>query len=187
MILEDGAGTGNKQKVKNNRAHTTAFSIPRFSDISETEEDAFLICTNGFIPISTLDTETGILYVKNTSTTKHLHIQNVRACGNGVQKWKLYKNPTTGTLISGATNAPRINLKFSNDNAPDATAYVGADGSTVTNGSLMDNFINNAGHSVEIFDGALILERNDTIALTVECSATTDICARILVFFEPNE
>lgn len=185
-IIEDGAGTGNKMKVAKNRAHVQAFSTPIFADVSELNEDTYLICTNGFIAISTTDTETGILYIKNTSTTKHLHIASVRACGNVKQKWKVYKNPTAGSLITASTSATITNLVFSNDNTPDMNAYLGSDGSTLTGGKIADNFINNAGHSIEDYEGAMILERNDSMAITVECSAAGDICSRVLAYYQEN-
>jgi hypothetical protein len=186
IVIKDGAGTGNTARVSGNRLNVQAFTRARFADVSEKNEKCYLLCTNGFISLTTTGAAQALMYIKNTSTTDHLHIENIRACGEVPQKWIIYKNATGGTLISDQTAGASNNIFLSNDNAPDLNNYIGADGKTVTGGTLIDQFINRAGHSIEDFGGAMILEKNDSISLTCEVTAAGDICLRALVYFEPS-
>lgn len=186
VVIKDGAGTKSRAEVKENRLQTQAFSTPIFADISENKEDCYILATGGYITISTTDTETGIIYIQNTSQKKHLHLQNFRTCGANPQKWRLYKNPTGGTLVTAKTAAIANNVVLSNDNTPEITVYKGADGSTLSGGTLIDQLINHAGHSLEELQGSMILKKNNSIALTCEVTASTDVCVRVLAFYEDN-
>lgn len=181
-LIEDGKGTGVKAEVKpNNKLAVEAISASRAAYIADVNEKSFMFATGGFISLSTTGVNNGIFYLKYTGEG-HLHIDSIRACGTGVQKWLLYKDVTTGTLVSTATAASVNNTKLDSSAVLSYTAYKGADGLTVTDGTIIENFINNGGHSTEIFDGTLILGKNDSIAMTCEVTASIDVCVRILAF-----
>lgn len=183
-IIEDGKGSGVRAEVDDeNRLKVFSNQNSLNSHVSRKDEGSYVFSHDGYISMTTLDTETGILHIRNDSTTKDMYIVSIRTCGNVINKWKLYKNSTGGTLIGDQTlgNAQNINVK-SNSTA-EATVYKGADGKTVSGGSMIGHLINDVGHSDEAFDGALILGRNDSIQLSVEVSAAGQICCRVIAFY----
>lgn len=182
FFIKDGTGQGYNAKVfDNNKLAVQSVSQSRLAYFADTEKASYLIATGGFISLTTTDTETGILYLKYTGDGD-LHITSIRTCSTASNKWLLYKNPTTGTLISNATAGISNNTNFGSSNVLPATVYKGADGATLTNGSIIENWINASGHSTEEFDGVLILQKNDSIALTCEVPSAADACVRILAF-----
>lgn len=178
MIIEDGTGKGYKSKVnKENRLEVDASVVDEIAVISENEGRAFVIATEGFVSLSTT-AEHGIMYLKYEGDGV-LHIDSIRTCGTGAQRWKMYKDSTAGTLISGGTDVTANNLNFSSSNNLVSIQKRGADGSTVTDGTIIENWINNGGHSIEEFKGALILAKGDSLSITCETSGTLDVCVRI--------
>ena len=167
-----------------NRMNVSSREAKRFYYASRDKGQAFALVSGDFIPITTINIETGLLHIKNTSTTKNLYIENVRTCGTQIQKWKLYNNSTGGTLISGAVAGGSTNLNLTSSNEADADVYKGADLVTVTGGNMIEHWVNQIGHSVEIFNGALILGVNDSIQLTVELAVAGDVCARVIGYYE---
>jgi len=180
MIIQDPA-TGNTAAVDDKqRLQTRSVTVPVMTDRSHDAGESFVFASGDFINITTVDTETGFLYIKNNSTSKDLHIQSIRTCGTQTQKWKLYSNVTAGTLVSGAVAGSNNNLNLGSSVASDVTVYKGADATTITDGTMMEHWINEIGHSKEDFQGALILGPSDTIAITVETAIAGDFCSRII-------
>lgn len=153
-------------------------------DISKDEGEVYSYSTGGFISITTTGTETGVFYLKNDNSLKNLHIHSIRTCGDQIQKIKIYKNSTTGTLISDQVVGGTGNLNFTSKNEPSSTCYKGANGKTVTDGTLSGQHINNTGHSNELMDGALILGKNDSITITFELAVAGDVCVRVIGYYE---
>lgn len=182
--IVDGTGEGNRVKVNEaNRLLASTVSTSIISDASAEEGRAFVFASGDFIAITTTATETGIFHLKNTSSTRNLYIDSIRTCGEAIQKWKLYKNSTGGTLITAETAADANNLKVSSRNTAEATVYKGADGSTLSGGTMMEHWINPIGHSTERFSGSLILGKNDSIQLTLETDSAQDICCRVIGYY----
>ena len=185
IVIKDGTGSGKEAQVDSkNRLKTQALSEPAMHEISSKEGDVYYISTNGFIDINTLNTETAILYTKNTSTTDQFVINSIRTCGNQIQKILMYRNPSTGTIIDNATAGQNTNAKFSSSNTPSLTTYKGADTYTFTDGTHLGNHINNVGHSTEKTGDAIILGPNDSFGLTFELAASGVVCAAIEGYFE---
>ena len=186
MIFEDGSGAGNKAQVDiYNRLRTlsTMQSNLAFNSNNTLLEECYVFSTNGFIAISSVNTETGIFYCKNTSTTKKLTISSIRTCGTQVQKVTMYKNPTGGTLITDQTAGQATNLNFTSSNLAQANVYKGANGKTVTGGTHLGQHINNVGHSTENTQDALVLGRNDSFAITFELETAGTVCVACEVYF----
>jgi len=187
-IIEDGTGDGFDAKVNSaNQLETFSVSRNEMTNVSISDGDTYLFASGDFINITTTGTETGFLYVKNTSATKNLHIQSIRSCGDTIQKWKVFTGVTTGTLVSAATAGSSNNINQTSSNSADVTVYKGVDGSTRTNGTMIEHWINNVGHSIEVFDGAMVLGRNDSITLTLETDTAGDYCARVIGYYEDVE
>lgn len=181
------SGTGNSRLVgvaDDNRLNISSRTGKRYYYISRDKAECYIFASGDFISITTTGTETGILHIKNTSTTKNLYIENIRTCANQINKWKLYKNSTGGTLITDETAGSSNNANISSGNVASATVYKGADSKTVSGGTMLEHWINAIGHSTEIFDGALILGLNDSIELSVELASAGDICCRVVGYFE---
>lgn len=184
MIIQDGKGNGYKAEVDDqNRLKAFADIRSINAEVSEHDGESYIFAHDDFIAISTTNTETGILHVKNTSATKNLHIVSIRTCGAVINKWKLYKNSTAGTLITDQTAGSKQNMNLTSSNTPSATVYKGAEGKTVSGGTMLGHLINNVGHSDEHFDGALILGRNDSVELSVEVPTAGDICCRVVGYY----
>jgi len=183
VIIEDGKGSSVKAEVDANNRLVVKTSKPiAFNSLNS--QEAYDFSTSDFISITSADTETGIMYLKNNEATKDLFIDSIRTCANQIHKVILYKNPTGGTLISNASTAAATNLNFNSNNTPTALYYKGAEGYTVTGGSVMSQHINDVGHSATGYNDALIIGPGDSIALTFELAAAGDCCVRIISYFQ---
>lgn len=138
----------------------------------------FMFATN-FVALTTTGSFSAIFYVKNTSTTKVLHLGKLRTCSNQVCEWKFIKNPTTGTLISDATAAAKENMNFGAPITFIGDVYKGADAKTITDGIEAGTWINNVGHSQPDWAGAIILAPGDSMALSVKPASAGDVCVTI--------
>ena len=49
---------------------------------------------------------------------------------------------------------------------------------------MIEHWVNPVGHSIEIYDGSLILGVNDSIELSVEVASASEICCRVLGYYE---
>ena len=184
MKIEDGTGTGKLARVDStNRLEVDAQTHSKLHDVSIDEGQVYMFSTGGFINMTTTDAKTGILYIKNDSATKFLIIHSIRTCGEQIQKVLLYKNSTTGTLISGATNGQVTNLNLASSNAPEATCYKGSATTTLTDGTILANHVNNIGHSTVKTEDALILGKNDSLSITFELATAGEVCVAVEGYF----
>lgn len=151
---------------------------------SITDAQVYMFSSGEFTSITTTGTETGVFYLKNTSTTKNLFLHSIRTCGDVAQKVTFYKNPTGGTLVTDETAAQSTNLNFTSSNSADAVVYKGADGKTVTGGTWLGQHINHIGHSSVNTGDALVLGRNDSLAVAFEVASAGDVCVAIEGYFE---
>lgn len=184
--IDDGKGSGNRAEVNEfNQLVTKAVTNCDCKVNSEDQKQSYEFATGEFISVTTT-AEHALLYIKNTSSVKHMHIHEIRTCGTATQKWLLYKNDTAGTIVTDATAAVEVNHNFSSSNVADADVYKGADGKTRSGGAIMSQHINEEGHSEVSYEGALILGQNDSITLTVQNvdSATKEACIRVHAYFE---
>jgi len=141
---------------------------------------------SGFISLTTTGSFSGIYYLKNTHQAREFHVEFLRTCGLAAAQWQLYRNPTTGTLISGGTAVTPGNAGFSEGGALTATVLGGADGDTVTDGAVIAQWINGAGHSVQEFKGSLVLGPGDSMALVCKPTAATTVCVTLMGWQAPS-
>jgi len=182
MIIKDPNGKA-LAVDDNNRAQTFSITENVFTDVSVDKEDAYSFAT-GHQAITTADTFFGMLYIKNTSSTKKFYVKTIRSCGSKENQWTLYRNPTAGTLISGATAASEGNMNFSSNKSAEMVAYSGGEGITLTDGTAISQWINDIGHSTEDYDGAIVLGKNDSLALKGNSVTAGDLCANIFGWFQ---
>lgn len=186
--IADGTGTGNLAKVNSrNRLETLAISEPRVADISKTFGRAFILASD-FISLTTTGSFNGILYIKNTSSDYDLFIDKLRVCSSASAflQCRIINNPTTGTLISDANAADQLSSKIGSSQTFLGLAYAAsADGKTVTDGANMSQFINmSPGHTIQEYDGSIVIPNGQAIALTIKPSASTTVCAEVQCWFE---
>ena len=141
-IIQDGAGGGSSTKVDaSNRLHVRAISESEASHGTELGDSYNLI--SGLITLTTAD-ESGVLYFKNKET-QDFHVTAIildlapstSGSSTDTTHAKIYKNPTTGTLISVAAAADiNSNKNFgSSKTLSNSDVFKGTEGSTITNGS----------------------------------------------------
>lgn len=193
MIITDGTGSGSQMKVNDlNRAVVEATSQTRIADISARTEQAFTIAS-GFISLTTTASYSGVLWIKNTDTEgRDMYIEHIRVCGtgNGTMAMEaiqciVYRNPTTGTLISGASAAYKANNNFGSANEFNGLAYKGADANTITNGDWFTNFTTHIpGHSTVDFNDSIILPKNSSIGFALKPTVACEICMEVNCHFE---
>lgn len=184
--IEDGKGSGRQAAVNsNNKLESQAITIPEIAFLSAEKEQAWIIAT-GFVALTTTGSFNGLVYLKNTST-KPLHIETVRSCSDnsGSSQVKIIKNPTTGTLISDANDAVITNANLTSTAEFGGIGYTASgDGKTITDGTDTTQFINNSpGHSIQQYQGAVVIGQGDSFALVVKPSAAGNVCCEIVCYF----
>lgn len=190
-MIQDGTGTGKVAKVDmQNRLQTKAVTRPEAVQVSEDDAQAYEFATGAFITLANDTNEHAIFYLKNTSSTKHLHIDDIRTCGTAVTKWLFYKNDTGGDLISDANAGTEVNLNFSSAQVAEADVWAAsASGKTRSGGAIFSQHIDGVGHSNVEFKGSLILGTNDSITVTAtleSAAAGQEVCVRAVGFYEDN-
>ena len=182
MQLESGIGNGFLAGVdRDNRLLTESVTVTQMANASD-DSRAFLVATD-FITLTTTASFSGVLYIKNTSTDTDMYIQSIRTCGDSAQYWRMYRNVTTGTLITGGTSAEIHNGKFGSNFLPAADVIKGADSLTITDGDVLGTHYQGAGHSVQDFDGGIELSPGSSIAWEVKPGTNpTDVCMQVLLF-----
>jgi hypothetical protein len=169
--IVDGTGQGHRAKVNSmNQMEVKASNLPLIQEAS-VNGDAYGFATD-FIALSTTGAERGILYIQNTAET-NLHIELLRVSSENSVKWRVRKNPTTGTLISGGTTGTPRNLNFQSGQTFTGTMLIGSDSTTLTDGDLLTQLTAGEGAQRFDFEGAIILGQNDAIAISTEIDAGT--------------
>jgi len=178
-VIKDGTGKGFSASVNsNNRLRTHAETLELLPAVSLRDGKAFMYKTD-FVALTTTGSFSGLVYIQNSSTTP-LAVMAIRTCGTAYCQWRILKNPTGGTLISGGTASTPLAMNFTSAEDFEGTALVGADTNTVTGATVLGTWINGGpGHSVEEFSGALILGQGDSVALEVQPSAAATVCSTI--------
>lgn len=128
---------------QNNQAHV--FAVNKTVTQDAVSKGLAYNINSGLIELTSA-TESGILYFKNNESPikgESTIVIDAIAIGiddegttAGMTDITVIKNPTTGTLISGAstTNLINQNRNFGSSNTLDSLIYVGTEGSTVTDG-----------------------------------------------------
>lgn len=189
--IQDGTGRGYLGKVDpNNQLHTT--SIQRTNTQDATRKGNSYNINTGTIGL-TSTTESGILYFKNEEAPVNgetsfiidsiaIGIDNLGTQA-GACVITIVRNPTGGTLIDNAVAVDmNENRNFGSSNTLSSLAYKGVEGDTVTGGSDIVQFYQNAGTrgfytlDFEIPKGSSLAIKIDTQTT----AGTTDVYAAII-------
>lgn len=141
MIIEDGNGSSTQAKVsKNSRLYT--FAVTESKGSSAVRDGRGYNINTGSIELTSAN-ESAVLYVKNNENND-IVIDSVivilgKSTGGSADDdvvCEIIRNPTTGTIISNATDVDvSSNANFGSNNLLVADSYKGAEGNTFTNGS----------------------------------------------------
>jgi len=177
-VIKDGTGNGKFAKVDSqNRIHTKSVTISE--QTSRSLEGGGYNINTGLISL-TSGNESAVMYMKYTGVTDF----HVSAIAVGVGKLggtisdpaliKMYRNPTTGTIVDNAVTAGLLNenRNFGSAAALSATIYKGVEGDTFTDGDEIAMFYQNGnGRLFASID--FILTPQTTIGLSITPNATS--------------
>lgn len=182
MIIE---GSGHKPVkmlvTSEGRAATEAVTRSRLEFIAQNEAGSYFLATN-FIDLTDTANFSGIFYIKNISSNTDIHIYKLRTCGVVPTQWIMTRNPSTGTLISGAIPGIASNLNVGSSKTFDSTVYAGVNGATITDGTHFTQWINGPGHSEQELEGAIVVPNGSAFALSCKPIAATPVCVSMLVY-----
>ena len=191
--IQDGTGTSRKAKVTElNRILVDSITEERAVYNSIEVGNTFVTSTNFLSFTGVTGQENGVLYIKNDSDKKMLvhHIKLWSGTANQLTKISVYKNPTTGTLISSAIAADVQNINFGSSNDYEGLAYQG-DGTflTVTNGNVFGRHYLGVGNQqmlMFMWNGAVVLDKGSSLAVTCEPpnGVTFNLTCEIELYFE---
>lgn len=188
--IQDGTGKGFRAAVnENKRLETFSITESRIADVSNREGRSFLL-TSDFISLTTTGSFNGMMYIKNTDTSKIVFIDKIRVCGTGSSgnyaQVKFYKNPTTGTLISDANAGISVPAHLGSQEIFPGLIYAASgDGKTVTDGTQMSQFtLHTPGHTIQEYDGMIIIPGGSALAIVVKPSNTVEACVEVQCWVE---
>jgi len=189
--LQDGKGSGAQARVSSgdNRLHTSATVLTEESSKSIVNSDAFTFNTTDTADTLTVTTTKGqMLYVENTSPTKVLCVEKIiLSSGAAGTRVTLQRNPVVGTIGANNTHTA-VNLNFSSGKTAEATAYnwdeTGTGMTGITAGTTISSFILPAGVFDAPLNGSIVLNKGDSISITVEAaSGTPEFAAFIRAYY----
>lgn len=191
-IIKDGTGTGNAVRIdSSNRLHTNSVTVAANQNAVDSGK-GFNINT-GTISLTSAN-KSAVLYFKNTGTVSlHIHklfylVGNTTG-GSGDILITVLRNPTAGTIVSGATNVEmNSNRNYGSAAVLTADAYTGAEGTTFTDGTKSVESIFNASPFRAALDiGSIQLQPGNSIGIDFTPSAGTtalDVQFALEVFIE---
>lgn len=183
-IILDGSGKGYSMKVdEDGRAHVDSISTNR--EEAQSQRGFSFNINTGNITLTNGATANGVLYLKNNESynlviTNFFYNFGNSTGGSGNMYVDIIRNPTTGTLISGATAVDvNVNRNFGSSRALSVTAYKGSTGTTITDGTeAIKSIFNTAAQRIALSAGAITLPKGSSIGIkfTTPTSNTSLIC-----------
>ena len=171
--LQNGAGPAYFTEVlSNGRAKTDSVTRSHAQDES-LSGNSFNINT-GTINLTSANA-TAALYVKNNGTDAmiiedYFYLIGNSTNGSGDMLIEILRNPTTGTIIDGATDADiaGVNRNFGSSKTLTADIYKGAEGNTFTNGTaFLYSIFNQAPTRARLDAKATVLNKGDSIGFRI--------------------
>jgi hypothetical protein len=170
-IIEDGKGSGIKAAVTpNNRMMTTGIDLTLTEAATESGDTYNLNSAE-----TTLNTtnESALFYLKNLEDT-NLIVTNIvvnimdYVGTDGQPVLTVYRNPTGGTIVSGASGCNEQNRNYSSNKTLSRDCFQGTEGKTITGA---DNTIpvylpSTAVATLVSFDPVVVLPKGSSIGLS---------------------
>ena len=184
MFIEDGKGKGTLSEVsEDNRIHTSARSNDRIYYVSRDNGKAFVVNFSG--EQATGGTTQGLGYIQYTGNDK-LYINSVSVLteeDNGLTKFGIQTNPT----VAAGVDAQVTTMNLTSNEISETTSKDDDDGTgvTITGGVSVGSVrLNDEGTYQVDFDDALILGKNDILAITMNAATTGTKCRAFIRYFE---
>ncbi len=172
LTIADGKGTGNEAEVDfDNRLVVRAIVEKDLEYASDKNGLAYTWSSGTYDP----DAGDTILSVKNTSTTRHIHIQNIwLSCDT---ETRVVIHLLSDNSIPAGTSITGTNLNMTSGNIAEATATRDDTGYATQGSILWSGEIQAATNPLMVaFDGAVILGTNDAIGVDyVSASTAADV------------
>ena len=193
--IDDGTGDGFSAKVNENKK-LYVFSTTQTEEKAVTRLGDSYTIASGTVTLTSAS-ESGVLYIKNNES-RNLHVRQVIASlgpstsgsATDTSLIKMYRNPTTGTLISTATTGPiACNRNFGSSNSLTADMYVGAEAETITNGVVHSQVLMSPGTVRELAVDET-LPGGTTIAFSVEpndSNTSMKVIFEVLCYLEDSK
>jgi archaellum component FlaG (FlaF/FlaG flagellin family) len=173
FYITDGK-TGQTAEVSNNRLKTESVTQDE-SKLSTINGTGFNINT-GNITLTNA-TKTAVLYLKNTGDNdiivdKLFYILGTTTGGAGNLFVEVLRNPSAGTIVSGATSVSiNVNRNFGSNNTISALAYKGATGSTFTDGAdaigTIAQVSSTQGSTIQVTAGSIVLKKGASLGINI--------------------
>ena len=160
MKIEDGKGKNGDAAVDEDQRLTTASKVSDASAVISREKGLAYVAIYEF----TAAANDIVAYLKNTSSTRDLEIDDIELGGLNAIKWKVFT--CTGTAAAGEAVTP-VSLNVSKSIPAEATAMAGDTTITgLTNAGAIGSIRSPANATaIEDFKGALILGPGDAILI----------------------
>ena len=183
-IIQDGTGTGTKLRVNSeNQLTALAVNVTKINHQSRSAKKAFSIGTDGPLPFTLVaGTEHALLYVKNVND-QDLTVKVCVVSQDQAGYYRLYRNPTAGTLIDSGTATTSQNFNFGSSNVFDGTIIKADQQSrTFTDGTPITYSRNPAGLQPLDFFGSVVIPKGTSFGITFDPVVTTAV-DQVSVFF----
>ena len=183
----DGKGTGKRAEVDlNNRLQVFSISEGLSLDAAKNGENYNI--NTGSITLTSAN-QSAVLYMKNNEDktfviTDVIVILGASTGGSGDLTVEVIRNPTTGTIISGASDVAVVgNRNFGSSREFVADIYKGAEGNTITNGTDFSDTTRSAASTVIHFDADVIaMPKGTSIGVNITPQASnTSMAVKIAV------
>lgn len=187
-IIQD-AGTGSTAKVSSSNRLQVHSVITTEASTAASNGDGYNINT-GLVTLTSA-TESGVLYIKNNEDQdlKIEFLEMILAPSTGgvatdATRVRVFRNPTGGTLLTGAVNvADNQNRNFGTNKLLATNAYKGTQGSTITGGNVIIEIFMQPGKR-ELLGIDLTLTKGDSLAVSYQPNASNTnmkcMCAAIV-------
>ena len=169
--IQDGTGAGYRAKVdSDNHLHTRSVNESGGTDAAL---NGNLYNVNTETVELTSANASSLVYMKNTDivpwiVNRVFYNAGPSTGGTGDFLAEVIANPTTGTLISGGSALTAHNLNFGSSNELTGTVLKGAEGSTITDGTVrVSTIIPVSGTRVLISFDSIVLDVGSSIAVRV--------------------
>lgn len=179
FTVEDGKGRGFQASVsESNRMNVSAKTNPRIFYTSRDSGQAFMLTSVDAGPTAA----DYICYLKNTSKTQNLFIDEIRFSSQAVSVWKIWS--VTGTAAGGTALTPS-NLNLASGNTALATARGDGAVSGLTADSLLGAIRTLASNTEKMdYQDSLLMGPNDAIAIEYDTGSASSAEVSILFHYE---
>ena len=195
VIINDGTGTGRTAKVcADNRLSVESVNTEAGAEASQIG-DAYNINT-GTIALTTAN-ESAVMYVKNNEdqdlvVTTIVFLLGNSTAGTGDLELAVFSNPTVGTVVSDASNVDmKHNKNFGSNKTLTADAFKGAEGKTLTDGTVAFRSLLAGGARVYLIaTGDIILPKGSSIGIKITpqtSNSAMDVQVALATFLKNDE